>query len=321
MTKIFSILLIAFLSVSAFGQKRHKRSKSAPKEQPPAVAPSPQNVTIVGKRITLPDGRTLEVDEVWKQGDVYWYKRGGVIQSLDDVTRTENIVVAAKPTATGSAETPKAAVPTPEKATIIYLVDGAHFKVDNVRETDTGTWYNRGSVAAFIDKERIARIEVDAPRPGGGGGRRIADWTSGNSSIDQLIRQNANQFGLDPYLVFLVIEQESHFHVRALSPKGARGLMQLMPGTARRLGVRRPFDAAENIKGGTQYLKELMDMFRGNVNLVLASYNAGEGAVLKYGRNVPPYRETRDYVNKISKRYGLAAREATENNEVPVPRR
>lgn len=314
-----AVVLIATLSVSALGQKR-KRSKSTPKEPAPVAAAPPQNVTVVGKRITLADGRTLEVDEVWKQGDTYWYKRGGITQNLDDVTKTENIVVAAKAPAETKPSKSTSEQPA-EKATWIYLVDGARFKVDNVRETDTGTWYNRGSVSAFIDKERIARIEVDSPRSPVSGGRRIADWTSGSSTIDQLIHQNANRVGLDPYLVFLVIEQESHFHVRAMSPKGARGLMQLMPGTARRLGVKRPFDAAENIKGGTQYLKELMDMFRGNVNLVLASYNAGEGAVLKYGRTVPPYRETRDYVNKISKRYGLAAREATEDNEVPVPRR
>ena len=126
---------------------------------------------------------------------------------------------------------------------------------------------------------------------------------------------------LDPYLVFLVIEQESHFRVRALSPKGAQGLMQLMPGTARSLGVRRPFEAAENIRGGTRYLRELMDMFGGQVNLVLASYNAGEGAVLKYGRNVPPYRETREYVKKIGKRYGLSGRQPQDDNNVPSPRR
>jgi soluble lytic murein transglycosylase-like protein len=99
------------------------------------------------------------------------------------------------------------------------------------------------------------------------------------------------------------------------------GLMQLMPGTARRLGVRRPFDPAENIRAGTQYMRELMSLFGGKVDLVLASYNAGEGAVLKYGRNVPPYRETRDYVKTIGKRYGLTGRQPGEGNEVPDPER
>jgi soluble lytic murein transglycosylase-like protein len=132
---------------------------------------------------------------------------------------------------------------------------------------------------------------------------------------------NAARFGVDPYLVFCVIEQESQFKQFARSPKGAQGLMQLMPGTARRLGVRRPYDPAENIMGGTRYLKELMSMFGGRVDLVLASYNAGEGAVMKYGRNVPPYRETRDYVKKIGKRYGIDGRKPKEDNDVPAPQR
>ena len=97
--------------------------------------------------------------------------------------------------------------------------------------------------------------------------------------------------------------------------------MQLMPGTARRFGVKRPFDPADNIKGGSQYLRELMDMFNGQVNLVLASYNAGEGAVMKYGRTVPPYRETREYVKRIGKRYGLEGRVPNPENELPLPRR
>jgi soluble lytic murein transglycosylase-like protein len=99
------------------------------------------------------------------------------------------------------------------------------------------------------------------------------------------------------------MEQESHFNARVVSPKGARGLMQLMPGTGARFGVRKPFDPAENIMGGTRYLKLLLDSFDGRVDLVLASYNAGEGAVMKYGGRVPPYRETRDYVKRISARY------------------
>ena len=79
--------------------------------------------------------------------------------------------------------------------------------------------------------------------------------------------------------------------------------MQLMPGTARRFGVSRPFDPADNIRGGTQYLKQLLTMFNGQVDLALASYNAGEGRVLDYGNRVPPFKETRDYVKRISSRY------------------
>jgi soluble lytic murein transglycosylase-like protein len=104
-------------------------------------------------------------------------------------------------------------------------------------------------------------------------------------------------------LIFLVMEQESHFNTHAVSPKGARGLMQLMPGTAARFGVRRSHDPAQNISGGTRYLRELLNRFNNRVDLVLASYNAGEGAVAKFGNRVPPYRETRNYVKKISYRY------------------
>jgi soluble lytic murein transglycosylase-like protein len=171
-----------------------------------------------------------------------------------------------------------------------------------VRETSDGAWYSRGNLSIFIERERIARIEREMP--GLPGDSRSSDWTSSNAWIDGLIRTNGEQHGLDPYLIFLVIEQESHFRQRAVSPKGARGLMQLMPGTARRLGVRDSFDPAQNIMGGSRYLKELMTMFGGRVDLVLASYNAGEGAVMKYGRAVPPYRETRDYVRRITRRYG-----------------
>ena len=113
----------------------------------------------------------------------------------------------------------------------------------------------------------------------------------------------AGRYGVDPYLIFCVMEQESQFHTRIVSPKGARGLMQLMPATGAHYGVRNAFDPAQNIMGGTRYLKKLLEQFGGRVDLVLAGYNAGEGAVMKYGRNVPPYRETRNYVKKISARY------------------
>lgn len=128
-------------------------------------------------------------------------------------------------------------------------------------------------------------------------------WTTGNAKIDGLIRMNANRYGIDPYLVYCVMHQESRFGAGATSPVGAMGLMQLMPGTAARFGVTNPYDPAQNIMGGTRYLALLLRMFGGRVDLALAGYNAGEGAVMKYGRRVPPYAETQNYVRIIGGRY------------------
>jgi soluble lytic murein transglycosylase-like protein len=129
-------------------------------------------------------------------------------------------------------------------------------------------------------------------------------WSTGNSKIDSLIRYYGSQHGVDPYLIYCLMSQESSFSTGATSPKGAQGLMQLMPGTAARYGVTNPYDVEQNIKGGTRYLKDLLKMFNGRVDLALAGYNAGEGAVMKYGNTVPPYSETRNYVRLILQRYG-----------------
>jgi soluble lytic murein transglycosylase-like protein len=129
-------------------------------------------------------------------------------------------------------------------------------------------------------------------------------WSTGNGRVDGLIRMYGGQYGVDPYLIYCLMSQESSFIAKAVSPKGAQGLMQLMPDTAARYGVTNPYDIAQNIKGGTRYLKDLLKMFNGRVDLALAGYNAGEGAVMKYGNTVPPYDETRNYVRLILKRYG-----------------
>jgi len=129
-------------------------------------------------------------------------------------------------------------------------------------------------------------------------------WSTGNNRVDSLIRYYGTQYSVDPYLIYCLMQQESKFSSNATSPKGAQGLMQLMPGTAARYGVTNPFDIAQSIMGGTRYLKDLLKMFNGRVDLALAGYNAGEGAVMKYGYSVPPYDETRNYVRLILYRYG-----------------
>jgi soluble lytic murein transglycosylase-like protein len=129
-------------------------------------------------------------------------------------------------------------------------------------------------------------------------------WSTGDNRVDNLVRFYGNKYGVDPYLIFCLMHQESRFTTRATSPKGAQGLMQLMPGTAARYGVTNPYDVAQSIMGGTRYLKDLLQMFNGRIDLALAGYNAGENAVIKHGYTVPPYQETRNYVRLIIARYG-----------------
>jgi hypothetical protein len=133
----------------------------------------------------------------------------------------------------------------------------------------------------------------------------LGSYTTGNATIDGLIIDSGRRNSVDPMLLYSIMHQESTFKPRAMSHKGARGLMQLMPGTAARFGVTSIWDPKQNIEGGTRYMRWLLDKFDGNVNLALAGYNAGEGAVMKYGNRIPPYSETQEYVRRISKRYAL----------------
>jgi Zn-finger nucleic acid-binding protein len=197
---------------------------------------------------------------------------------------------------------------TPEIQSVwIYLVGGAKMEVDEASEDGQGVWYKRGNISTFIERARVERVERERVKAEDVAavktGKRERRWTTGNSRLDSIIRQNGSRHGVDPYLIFCVMEQESHFNTRAVSPVGARGLMQLMPGTAARFGVRNPHDAAQNVSGGARYLKELLGRFRGRVDLVLAGYNAGEGNVMRFGYRVPPFRETRNYVRRVGSRY------------------
>ncbi|MCB1740303.1 MAG: transglycosylase SLT domain-containing protein [Gammaproteobacteria bacterium] len=129
--------------------------------------------------------------------------------------------------------------------------------------------------------------------------------------IAEWVEQLAPEYDLEPTLVIAVIRAESNFNPRALSPKNAQGLMQLIPGTARRFGVKDVWDPVDNLRGGMAYLSWLLDHFKGEVSLALAGYNAGEGAVLQY-RGIPPYPETRGYVKRVKAYMRKSLAELTE---------
>lgn len=118
-----------------------------------------------------------------------------------------------------------------------------------------------------------------------------------------IIEREAMSAGLDPDLLHSVIDAESSYDPTAVSEKGALGLMQLMPATIQRFGVTDPYDPVQNIKGGAKYLSHLIRIFDSDVSLALAAYNAGEGRVLRYGKRLPPFDETRDYVSKVLRSY------------------
>lgn len=171
----------------------------------------------------------------------------------------------------------------------------------------------RAAVYAYVDAEGTPHF-TDAPtkslfRPLPGFGLPPGANLNRGQYAD-LINAIAAEHGVDPALVKAIIRAESNFDQRAVSRKGAQGLMQLMPGTAGRYAVNNAFDPAENIRGGVRYLRTLQDRFPGQLHLAVAAYNAGENAVSRYN-GIPPYAETRQYVARVFRFYG-------EPNLLPV---
>jgi soluble lytic murein transglycosylase-like protein len=158
-----------------------------------------------------------------------------------------------------------------------------------------------GVTEGLADREMVRPTAYN--RPSLAGNTHLKGFTTGDVLIDSYIVDSSRRYGIDPLLIYSQMHQESSFKLRATSPKGASGLMQLMPATARRMGVANIYDPKQNIDGGVKYMRLLLDMFGGDINLALAGYNAGEGAVMKYGNQIPPYNETQEYVRRISERY------------------
>lgn len=181
---------------------------------------------------------------------------------------------------------------TSVRAEIAVLSNGGVFKVTAHREEGDLAWLTLkdggelalplSQVRGYVPDEVLDEV-VSAPA---------------GSDLHQLAADAARRHGLDPDLVLAVVSVESAFRPAAVSPKGAQGLMQLMPGTARELGVADPLDPASNLDGGSRYLSALIARYGGDLTKALAAYNAGPGAVDRH-RGVPPYRETRAYVKKV----------------------
>jgi len=236
-------------------------------------------------RLKLADGSYMNVDDAWESPQGVWYRRGALNNILpkDKVKKIERIEPQApaeeKPTSDDDHFDVSDVVAPPAPAsngtfdgpTWIYLKGGARVEADSASQTPAGVWYKRAGMSIFIDGTRIDKVELEEAAVAVNSGKKERGWSTGRPGLDNIIKVNGNKYNVDPYLIFLVMEQESHFNTHAVSPKGARGLMQLMPGTGARYGVRRPHDPGQNVAGGTRYLRELLDRFNNRVDLVLAS--------------------------------------------------
>lgn len=183
---------------------------------------------------------------------------------------------------------------------IAYLRNGFTIRCEN-REMlgdQTRLYTSSGYVdIATSQIEQIVHDDTPTPSP-----VAATSATGPVKTIDQHLSEASQTSGIDRDFLESVIHHESGFNPKAVSPKGARGLMQLMPDTANQLGVKDSFDPGQNIQGGTAYLKQLLDLYHGDAQKALAAYNAGPHRVEQY-KGVPPYRETRDYVTRIIREY------------------
>lgn len=272
-------------------------------------------VIVRADEVHLRDGRILTAESVWEAGETVFYRQGSIIASVSKsdvvkITRRAPDEAPLKAAASGAKSRSEAALADSSgdkkgrKITRLILTDGTQIDADAIWEDAGRIGYRLGKMQTFIDRAEVKSVLRDLVKdesemPAGGNLR----YSTGHRGLDQLILYNSVKHDVDPMLIYFVMREESAFNHRAVSRVGARGLMQLMPGTARRLGVRNINDPVENVDAGTRYLRTLLEMFDGDVNLALAAYNAGEDAVLRYGRRIPPYRETRNYVWRINAAY------------------
>ena len=195
------------------------------------------------------------------------------------------------------------------RADYVVLRSGARLNVTGYELLGDRYRLQMNGVVAEIPASEVVGIEpeeVFEPLP---------EPLSPNTPFHDLILAASERYGVDADLIHCVIAIESNFNPKAVSPRNARGLMQLLPQTAAQLGVRDIFDPRENIEAGTRYLKDVLARYNNNLTLALAAYNAGPERVEQYGRRVPPYPETVKYVQKISRSYAHFKSAAAQNNK------
>lgn len=214
-------------------------------------------------------------------------------------------------------------------AVLLLICSGAEYCTASTCQTIEGTTFSTGistKTKFLLSLQGCNTVELKNQKPGSFEARQLNLYdeettrlndlaaysaTAKNSLPDRPFSHNiqmvAESYDIDPLLLHAIAQVESRYNPWAVSHAGALGLMQVMPATAKRFGVMDPElelrDPLTNLKVSSAYLKTLQSMFGNNLHLVLAAYNAGEGAVIKYGRNIPPYRETEDYVRKVIERY------------------
>jgi soluble lytic murein transglycosylase-like protein len=208
---------------------------------------------------------------------------------------------------------------TNKKVYICFILALVMQAASPMRAADAATAFSAAAEGAAARKTVVVRVDPrtrklvrkvvmspNAPSPS------VSASTAASAAISDLVEQSARAHNVDPLLVHSIIQVESNYNAYAVSPKGAEGLMQLTPPTARMLGVSDSFDPGENIEAGVKYLKSLQDLFKDD-RLALAAYNAGPGAVDKY-KWIPPYPETQKYVENVGKRYDAARQAAAVKN-------
>jgi soluble lytic murein transglycosylase-like protein len=282
-----------------------------------SATPTHKNVATAAHESIIASGHTFSpLESYMKQAIIFANNRMrlcllALLLAVPGWSETSGIPAATA--VSGSSALSSAGIATAQGARVVYTSTVA-------KDARTGRLVRKVAVKkapSAAAKTAVARVPEQGPGRATVASASGTGWTGGaKEGIDvrAIVEETAKRHELDPDLVHSVVKTESNYNPLAVSPKGAQGLMQLMPATARRFGVTDSFDIRQNVEGGVRYLKHLLGLFPDDMRLALAAYNAGEHAVARYGW-IPPYAETQQYVRRVGQRYN----EAKQRNGSTAP--